>query len=60
VEAFIDLDLTDPKRFPFLENTALWERIAGDTYEHEAEHSDQVTALVDYIKSGQQQSESDG
>jgi hypothetical protein len=54
IEAFTDQDLTSPDRFPFLKKGALWEWIAGDTYEHEAEHSEQVAALIAYVKTGRQ------
>jgi len=52
VEAFMDQDLNDPNRFPWLKSRAVWEWVAGDSYEHEAEHIDQVLAIVSYVKSG--------
>ena len=42
VEAFNDKDLEDPKRYPWLKERPLWEWIAGDSFEHEAEHAAQV------------------
>jgi hypothetical protein len=42
VEDFNDKELTDPKRYPWLKDTPLWQWIAGDTFEHEAEHTDQI------------------
>jgi hypothetical protein len=30
--------LTDPQHYPWLDGQPLWEWIAGDSYEHEAEH----------------------
>ena len=40
--AFKDKDLDDPQRYPWLENSPLWEWIAGDSFKHEAEHTDQI------------------
>jgi hypothetical protein len=60
VEAFVDPNLTDPNRYSFLKNNALWEWIAGDSFEHEAEHGEQVKHLVSYVKSSRQQNRSDG
>ena len=42
VEEFNDKDLTDPKRYPWLKDTPLWQWIAGDSFEHEAEHAAQI------------------
>lgn len=42
VEAFSDRDLTDPKRYAWLEGTPLWKWIASDSFEHEAEHLAQI------------------
>jgi hypothetical protein len=44
VEEFSEKDLTDPKRYPWLKGTPLWEWIAGDSFEHEAEHAAQIRA----------------
>lgn len=44
VEAFSDHDLSDPNRFPWLGGRPLSEWIAGDSYEHEAEHAAQIQA----------------
>lgn len=44
VEDFSDEDLTDPKRYPWLNDAPLWEWIAGDSFEHEAEHGAQIRA----------------
>ena len=35
-------ELSDPKRYPWLEGSALWEWIAGDSFEHEIEHAAQI------------------
>ena len=42
VEAFEDKDLEDPKRYAWLSERPLWEWIASDSFEHEAEHAEQV------------------
>jgi hypothetical protein len=44
VEDFSDKDLTDPKSYPWLKEQPLWQWIAGDSFEHEAEHADQIRA----------------
>jgi hypothetical protein len=44
VEDFSDRDLTDPKRYPWAKGQPLSEWIAGDSFEHEAEHTVQVLA----------------
>lgn len=44
VEDFSDEDLTDPKRYLWLNDAPLWEWIAGDSFEHEAEHGAQIRA----------------
>jgi hypothetical protein len=44
VEAFLDKDLNDPGRYPWLEGHPLWEWVAGDSFEHEAEHAAQIRA----------------
>jgi hypothetical protein len=44
VEEFSDEDLTDPKRYPWLNDSPLWVWIAGDSFEHETEHEAQIRA----------------
>lgn len=44
VEEFNDKDLIEPKRYPWLKDTPLWEWIAGDSFEHETEHAAQIRA----------------
>jgi hypothetical protein len=44
VEAFSDKDLNDPQRYPWLGETPLWQWIAGDSFEHEAEHAAEILA----------------
>jgi hypothetical protein len=38
VEALSDDDLANPKRYSWQEGALLWKWIAGDSFEHEAEH----------------------
>lgn len=47
VEAFSDKDLNDSKRYAWLDGEPLWEWIAGDSFQHEAEHIEQITAWRD-------------
>lgn len=42
VKDLSEIDLTDPKRFPWLDDQPLWRWIAVDSYEHEAEHREQI------------------
>jgi hypothetical protein len=42
LEGFSDRDLADPRRYPWLKGRALWEWIADDSFEHEAEHGEQI------------------
>jgi hypothetical protein len=42
VGVFRDEDFTDLARFTWLEGQPLWVWIATDSFEHEAEHSDQI------------------
>ena len=43
VRAFSDKDFNDPLRFPWLDGSPLWEWIACDSFEHEAEHGIQIS-----------------
>jgi hypothetical protein len=47
VEGFSDKELTDPKKFSWLASRPLWEWVASDSFEHEAEHAPQI---VDWRK----------
>ena len=38
VQALNDEDLFEPQRFAWMKGSALWELVAGDTYEHYQEH----------------------
>ena len=42
VEEFSDKELTDPKRYAWLKEVPLWQWIAGDSFEHETEHTAQI------------------
>ncbi len=42
VEEISDSVLTNPKQYTWLEGKPLWEWIAEDSFEHEAEHGDQI------------------
>jgi hypothetical protein len=42
LEFFTDKDLSDPKRYLWLGGQPLWEWVSGDTYNHDAEHLEQL------------------
>ena len=42
VESFRDQDLNDPQRYPWLKSTPLWKWIAEDSFNHDAEHAEQI------------------
>jgi hypothetical protein len=42
VDALPDQDLEDPARYAWLKNRPLWDWIAGDSFEHENEHAEQI------------------
>lgn len=42
VEHFTDADLTDAQHWPWLNGHPLWEWIATDSFQHEAEHAAQI------------------
>jgi hypothetical protein len=42
IEVFAEKDLTQTGRFPWLRGLSLADRIASYSYEHEAEHTDQI------------------
>jgi hypothetical protein len=44
VESLSEDDLTNPQRFPWLNGRPLAEWIAGDSFEHDAEHAAQIKA----------------
>ncbi|HKZ53901.1 MAG TPA: ClbS/DfsB family four-helix bundle protein [Anaerolineales bacterium] len=44
VEAFTDEELNDPQRHAWLRGKPLWEWVASDSFEHEAEHAAQIRA----------------
>lgn len=43
IDAFADADLNNPQRYPWLNNQPLWSWVAGDSFEHEAEHRAQIS-----------------
>ena len=42
LEFLTDKDLNDPKLYPWLGGQPLWEWVAGDSFEHDAEHLEQL------------------
>jgi hypothetical protein len=42
VQPFSDADLSDPQHWPWLKGHPLWEWIANDSFQHEAEHAAQI------------------
>ena len=42
VEDLSDRELTDQKRYPWLHGDSLWMWIAGNSYEHDAEHAENI------------------
>ncbi len=44
VEALTEDDLTNPKRYSWLDGRALWQWVAEETFEHEAEHGAEIRA----------------
>ena len=50
VEQATDEDLFSPGRFPWLGDTVLWELVAGNTYEHIAEHIGAIQNWVETTK----------
>ena len=42
VESLTEITLTDPSTYPWLKGEPLWKWIAGDSFEHEAEHEAQI------------------
>lgn len=42
VSEYSDAELNDPNRWPWLNGRALWEWVAGDSFEHEDEHAVQI------------------
>lgn len=42
IESFSDNELSDPKLYKWLKDSPLWKWIAAETFEHEAEHAEQI------------------
>ena len=49
VKELTEKDLTDPQRFPWLSNQPLWQWIATDSFEHEAEHREQIQKWLEKV-----------
>lgn len=52
VQEFSEKDLFDKDRFNWAKGHALWEWIAGSSYEHEKEHLDELQEFLTRIKTG--------
>jgi hypothetical protein len=46
VEDFTERELTDPQHFPWQKAIPLWQWIASDTFEHEAEHLESIQVWI--------------
>jgi hypothetical protein len=46
VRELSQVELTDPNHYCWLNSKPLWEWIAGDNFEHEAEHGEQIKAWM--------------
>jgi hypothetical protein len=46
LEDFSSEELTDPRRYSWLAGTPLWQWIASQSYQHEAEHAGQLRAWL--------------
>jgi hypothetical protein len=51
IEDLEDADLNDPDRFPWSEGRSLLDRIAGNSFDHEQEHIEQIRAWMLQVKS---------
>ena len=51
---FSDRDLTDPKRYRWNDDLALWQIIEANTFGHEAEHLPEIEAFVKKWKADQE------
>ena len=51
LEYLADQDLHDPARFPWSGGRTLFDRIAGNSFEHEQEHIDQIRAWMKQVTS---------
>ena len=51
IERLTDADLNDPDRFPWSEGRSLLDRIAGNSFDHEQEHIEQIRAWMLQVKS---------
>jgi hypothetical protein len=60
LEGFTDRELNDEKRFPWLNGKPLWQWVASDSFEHEAEHIASVQEIRSKSKSQPSNEESNG
>ena len=51
IEDLEDEDLNDPDRFPWSEGRSLLDQIAGNSFDHEQEHIEQIRAWMLQVKS---------
>jgi hypothetical protein len=51
LEAFTDHELNDEKRYPWLNGKPLWQWVAADSFEHEAEHIASIQEIRSMIQS---------
>lgn len=51
LEDFSDNDLTNPKRYPYMEGTPLWQYIENNSFGHEAEHLPDIQGWLQQRKS---------
>jgi hypothetical protein len=51
LEDYTGRELNDERRYPWLSGKALWQWIAADSYEHEAEHIPQLQEIRSIIQS---------
>ncbi len=47
IRAFPDADLFEPDRFPWRNGRPLWRLVAGESYNHEREHREQIQVLLE-------------
>jgi hypothetical protein len=47
LDSFSDRDLNDPQRYPWLKGEPLWQWLASDSFEHEAEHRQEIEDWIE-------------
>ena len=50
IENLDDADLNDPNRFPWSAGQSLLDRIAGNSYDHEQEHIEQIREWISQVQ----------